>query len=53
MEVISDFVKKRGILKVLGIGGPTKFSWRTLREFKTLREKYRVHIIPKDDLDQW
>lgn len=53
MEVISDFVKKRGILKVLGIGGPTKFSWRILRELKTLREKYRVHIIPKDELDQW
>ncbi|RIA88481.1 hypothetical protein C1645_774753 [Glomus cerebriforme] len=53
MEVISNFVKKRGTLKVLGIGGPKKLGWRISRELRILREKYKVHIIPKEELDQW
>ncbi|CAG8521289.1 8922_t:CDS:1 [Funneliformis caledonium] len=53
MELISEFVKKSGTLKVLGIGGQAKLSWRTLRELKILRDKYGLHLIPKKELCQY
>ncbi|GBB84579.1 hypothetical protein RclHR1_11150004 [Rhizophagus clarus] len=53
MKVISEFAKKKGTLKILGIGGSKNFGWKISREIKTLRQKYRVHIIPKNELNQW
>jgi len=53
MKIIREFVEKRKTLKVLGIGGPEKLSLKVLKELKILREKHGVHIIPKEELDQW
>jgi len=53
LKAIVEWVKRRGTLKNLGIGGKSKFSKGELNELNILKNEYNVFLIPLRKLNYY